>query len=113
MKLVDVTVFDDQTEEEVTLLGDRLSDTTVRYFVLTDRKYERLPLYRFDDTIEECTPECIAGVYDDNTTLEDLGYTYVKSGYYICSQDDDTDGDILYDPTDEDEDEDDPTDEDI
>jgi len=109
MNLIDVTVIitnddDDDTEEfEITLLGDRLSATTVRYLVLTGKKYERLPLYKFEDTVETFTTECISGFYDDATTPEDLGYIQIKPGYYIHPTNDDTDDDMLYNPSDEDE----------
>ena len=108
MKLIDVRVaIGDGDGDETTLLGDRITETTVRYFVLTDRKYERLPLYKFEDTFEDLVPECISGIYDDNTTLEVLGYTHIKSGYYINQDNDETDDDMLYEPDDEDFDDDD------
>ena len=106
MKLIDVRVAigdeEDEGLNETTLLGDRINETSVRYFVLTDRKYECMHLYKFEDTVEELFPECISGVYDDNTTLEVLGYTHIKSGYYINQEDNETDDDMLYDPDDED-----------
>ena len=105
MKIVDVIVIDQSTDEEIVLVASVLNDEnkeqiTVKYFSRTRKKYEDLPLYRFDEETNVISEECISGHYEETTQLEDLGYVKISDEKgYICPDDDETDDE--YDPNDE------------